>query len=186
MPRQAGVNRSLLLGAGVARGSWVRTLYYVACGAAEGISPHHPPGRPPRPLPVTKLESAAYELRLPGPRLACYRAIRYPESRCVGAVWAVNKPGRDARRLDHGNRPRQKQRTRRRGTADRGVSAVRGGPWPDVPNARRETHRAPVVRCRPASATPRALAPRAQSAQLSTPRPGSPVSPPPWLGQEEP
>ena len=68
---------------------------------------------------------------------------RNPESRCVGAVWAVNKPGRDARRLDHGNRPRQKQRTRRRGTADRGVSAVRGGPWPDVPKPERTTRNPP-------------------------------------------
>ena len=44
------------------------------------------------------------------------------------AVWAVNKPGRDARRLDHG-------KSKERGGAGppSGVSAVRGGPWPDVP-----------------------------------------------------
>jgi hypothetical protein len=107
--------------------------------SCRGYFPPPPPGSTPP--PPARNESAAYELRLPGPRLA--RLSRNPESRCVGAVWAVNKPGRDARRLDHGNRPRQKQRMRRRGTADRGVSAVRGGPWPDVPKPERTTRNPP-------------------------------------------
>lgn len=95
--------------------------------SCRGYFPPPPPGSTPP--PPARNESAAYQLRLPAPVSRAIAQSR--ESRCVGAVWAVNKPGRDARRLDHGNRPRQKQRTRRRGTADRGVSAVRGGPWPD-------------------------------------------------------
>lgn len=107
--------------------------------SCRGYFPPPPPGSTPP--PPARNESAAYQLRLPAPVSRAIAQSR--ESRCVGAVWAVNKPGRDARRLDHGNRPRQKQRMRRRGTADRGVSAVRGGPWPDVPKPERTTRNPP-------------------------------------------
>ena len=105
--------------------------------SCRGYFPPPPPGSTPP--PPARNESAAYEqLRATSPGPASRVLSRNPESRCVGAVWAVNKPGRDARRLDHG-------KSKERGGAGppTGVSAVRGGPWPDVPKPKRTTRNPP-------------------------------------------
>lgn len=90
--------------------------------SCRGYFPPPPPGSTPP--PPARNESAA-RTRLAACRIRNPNAAIAPGYPCVGAVWAVNKPGRDARRLDHG-------KSKERGGAGppTGVSAVRGGPWP--------------------------------------------------------